>query len=130
MKLAELQALAAQRGLKGTSRMRKAELAQMLSGGAPAGSAKAEPKKNTQQEQKKAEPKEASSAGSETTDQPRGGQDLRQSRRQGDDGGEGGSQQGRQSAERIDGAEGSAELDVRSAVARDLAQEQIGRAHV
>lgn len=125
MKLAELQALAAQRGLKGTSRMRKAELAQALSGGAPAGSAQAASK----QKQDKAEPMEAPSTRSDASaERPRDGQRRDRPRRQedGSDGAGTARQRGDDPARGADTPPG-AELDIRSAVAQDLAQERSRR---
>ncbi len=125
MKLAELQALAAQRGLKGTSRMRKAELAQALSGGAPAGSAQAASK----QKRDKAEPMEAPSTRSDASaERPRDGQRRDRPRRQedGSDGAGTARQRGDDPARGADTPPG-AELDIRSAVAQDLAQERSRR---
>ncbi len=118
MKLAELQALAAQRGLKGTSRMRKADLVAALSGSAP--SKASGPQANNADSARKSgsdevEPK-ASEAGSEAPqksrpqrDRSRAGKGSKQSERSTD------------SPSRA-GAEDAAPGDALAAVAEDLAQ--------
>ncbi|WP_370737633.1 transcription termination factor Rho [Actinomyces minihominis] len=102
MKLAELQALAAQRGIKGTSRMRKAQIIEAISGSTASQSAPAEKSAPAAESQPKSAPRSADETPAQT----------RSPRR---------AERSQKPAESVTDAVNAA-LDVRAAVAEDLAE--------